>query len=74
MYFGLRDDALERATEYLGDYYGDFGKQFAGFIPKSPEALRETAGTFEAAGFDELILDPTVADVDEIDRAAAVVL
>jgi alkanesulfonate monooxygenase SsuD/methylene tetrahydromethanopterin reductase-like flavin-dependent oxidoreductase (luciferase family) len=73
-YFGLRQDALERATEYLGDYYGDMGVRFAQSIPKSPEALRDTVKAFEGAGFDELFLDPTVDDLDEIDRAAEAVL
>lgn len=73
-YFGLREDALERATEYLGDYYGDMGVQFAQFIPKSPEALRDAVKAFEGAGFDELFLDPTVDDLDEIDRVAEAVL
>ncbi|HEX9410070.1 MAG TPA: LLM class flavin-dependent oxidoreductase, partial [Actinomycetota bacterium] len=73
-YFGLAPDATRRATEYLGDYYGDMGKQFAQSIPKTPEALRETVKKFEDHGFDELFLDPTSADLAEIDRAAATVL
>jgi alkanesulfonate monooxygenase SsuD/methylene tetrahydromethanopterin reductase-like flavin-dependent oxidoreductase (luciferase family) len=73
-YFGLREDALERATEYLGDYYGDMGVRFAQSIPKSPEALRDTVKAFEGAGVDELFLDPTVDDLDEIDRVADAVL
>jgi probable F420-dependent oxidoreductase len=74
IYFGLAEDALERATRYLGDYYGDMGKQFAQWIPKTPEALQEQVKKFESFGFDELFLDPTSADLDEIDRAAQAVL
>jgi alkanesulfonate monooxygenase SsuD/methylene tetrahydromethanopterin reductase-like flavin-dependent oxidoreductase (luciferase family) len=73
-YFGLSDRALEAATEYLGDYYGEMGKQFAQYIPKTPQALKETAKKFEDYGFDELFLDPTLADLTEIDRAAEAVL
>jgi probable F420-dependent oxidoreductase len=73
-YFGLAPDALQRATDYLGDYYGDMGKQFAQSIPKTPEALRDTVKKFEDYGCDELFLDPTSADLAEIDRAAAAVL
>jgi probable F420-dependent oxidoreductase len=73
-YFGLAPDALQRATEYLGHYYGDMGKQFAQSIPKTPEVLRDTVKKFEDYGFDELLLDPTSADLAEIDRAAAAVL
>jgi alkanesulfonate monooxygenase SsuD/methylene tetrahydromethanopterin reductase-like flavin-dependent oxidoreductase (luciferase family) len=73
-YFGLRADALDLATAYLGDYYGDFGKQIAQFIPKSPEALKEAVKTYQDFRFDELFLVPTVADLEEIDRAATAVL
>jgi alkanesulfonate monooxygenase SsuD/methylene tetrahydromethanopterin reductase-like flavin-dependent oxidoreductase (luciferase family) len=73
-YFGLRDDAEAKATEYLGSYYGDMGRQIAQWIPKTPDALREAVKKFEDFGFDELFLDPTVADVTEVDRAADAVL
>ena len=73
-YFGLREDAAETAAGYLGDYYGDFGTQMAERIPTSPEALRETVKKFDDTGFDELFLDPTTNDLDEIDRTADVVL
>ena len=73
-YFGLAQDALRLATEYLGDYYGEMGKQFAQGIPKTAEALREAVKKFADHGFDELFLDPTSADLAEVDRAAEAVL
>ena len=73
-YFGLGEGALEKAAQYLGDYYGDFGKQIAEWIPKTPDALKETVAKFEEFGFDELFLDPTSADLGEVDAAAAAVL
>jgi hypothetical protein len=73
-YFALRDDGLERATEYLSDYYGDFGPQIAQWIPTDPNAVRETVKKFEDFGFDELMLDPTTNDLTEVDRAADAVL
>jgi alkanesulfonate monooxygenase SsuD/methylene tetrahydromethanopterin reductase-like flavin-dependent oxidoreductase (luciferase family) len=73
-YFGLGDDAPEAATRYLGDYYGDFGKQFAERIPKTPAALREVVGKFSDFGFDEVFLDPVVPDLSQIDLAADAVL
>jgi probable F420-dependent oxidoreductase len=73
-YFGLRQDAVEKATEYFGHYYGETGKQFAPAIPTTAEALRERAKKFEEFGFDELFVDPTVADLEEIDRAADALL
>jgi alkanesulfonate monooxygenase SsuD/methylene tetrahydromethanopterin reductase-like flavin-dependent oxidoreductase (luciferase family) len=73
-YFGLGDGAFETAAEYLGSYYGDFGRQIAEWIPKSPETLRETVKKFQDFGFDELFLDPTSADPAQVDLAADVVL
>jgi alkanesulfonate monooxygenase SsuD/methylene tetrahydromethanopterin reductase-like flavin-dependent oxidoreductase (luciferase family) len=73
-YFGLGEGALEKATAYLGDYYGEMGKQFAQWIPKTPEALKEVVKKFADFGFDELLVDPTSADLDQIDRAAEALL
>jgi alkanesulfonate monooxygenase SsuD/methylene tetrahydromethanopterin reductase-like flavin-dependent oxidoreductase (luciferase family) len=73
-YFGLGDDAQDHATEYLTSYYGEFGHQFAEWIPKSPDALRETVKKFEDFGFDELFLDPTNSDPTQVDLAADAVL
>jgi len=73
-YFGLGEGALEKATAYLGDYYGEFGKQFAEWIPKTPDAVKDVVKRFQDFGFDELFLDPTTDELDEVDRAAAAVL
>jgi probable F420-dependent oxidoreductase len=73
-YFGLGEGALEKATAYLGDYYGEMGKQFAQWIPKTPEALKEVVKKFADFGFDELLVDPTSAEPDQIDRAAEALL
>ncbi len=73
-YFGLAEDAPEKAMGYLGDYYGDMGRQIAQWIPTTPERLRGTVKKFEEFGFDELFLDPTSNDLAEVDRAADAVL
>jgi len=73
-YFGLSDDAADRARRYLVDYYGDFGEGIAEFIPKDPRALKETVAKFADHGFDELYLDPTTNDLGEVDRAADALL
>jgi len=41
--------------------------------PRTPAAVRERAAAFEELGVDELVFDPTVADVDQVDRLADVV-
>jgi probable F420-dependent oxidoreductase len=73
-YFGLGDDALDKARAYLGDYYGEFGLQFAEWIPKTPEAIQERIEAFRSYGFDELYLDPTTNDVDQVDQLAKIAL
>jgi probable F420-dependent oxidoreductase len=73
-YFSLGQGALEAATSYLGDYYGDFGLQIAQFIPKSAEALKDTVKKFADFGFDELFLDPVSSDLRQVDLAADAVL
>jgi len=73
-YFALGDDAAQKATEYLGDYYGDYGRQLAGRIPITPTAVRETIERFADHGFDELFLDPTSADLEQVELLADAVL
>jgi hypothetical protein len=42
--------------------------------PITPEAVSELAARFGDIGVDELIFDPTIAELDQIDRLAEVVL
>jgi alkanesulfonate monooxygenase SsuD/methylene tetrahydromethanopterin reductase-like flavin-dependent oxidoreductase (luciferase family) len=74
-YFAMGDPDASRAN--LLDYYaflGDFAERVADSASRGAEAVKDTVATFEDAGVDELILDPTVAEVDEVDRLADVVL
>jgi probable F420-dependent oxidoreductase len=73
-YFSLGEGALEKASWYLGDYYGDMGSQIAQFIPKTPQTVQETVKRFEDFGFDELFLDPVSSDLRQLDMAAEAVL
>lgn len=74
-YYGLTDETVSRRS--LQTYYGFLG-DFAGMIADSalrtPQRLREAVKAYEAAGVDELIFDPTVPALDEVDRLADVVL
>ena len=76
-YFSL-GDTEEASRSYLLDYYGIFGPETAGMIAgsahRSPEAVREAVAAFEAAGVDELILDPTVPELSQVDLLAEAVL
>lgn len=74
-YFSVGEE--EESTRNLLDYYGflgDMAKGLAGFTPRTPEAIRERVKAFEDTGIDELILDPTVGDLDQVDRLADIVL
>src|SRR5437764_213570 len=76
-YFSLGTGTEDASRKYITDYYaflGDFGKQLADWVPRSPEALRETVQAVEQGGMDELILAPTVADLEQIDLLAKAVL
>jgi alkanesulfonate monooxygenase SsuD/methylene tetrahydromethanopterin reductase-like flavin-dependent oxidoreductase (luciferase family) len=76
-YFSLGEDVIEDSKAYLLDYYGYLGEWAQGIAegtPRSPEDVRATAGRFEEAGVDELIFDPTVADLEQVDRLAEVIL
>jgi alkanesulfonate monooxygenase SsuD/methylene tetrahydromethanopterin reductase-like flavin-dependent oxidoreductase (luciferase family) len=74
-YFGLGDEATSRAS--LQNYYG-FLADYVGFIVegavRTEQAVRDAVKAFEDAGVTELVFDPTVPDLDEIDRLADIVL
>jgi alkanesulfonate monooxygenase SsuD/methylene tetrahydromethanopterin reductase-like flavin-dependent oxidoreductase (luciferase family) len=76
-YFSLGTGTEEASRKYLKDYYaflGDFADQLADWVPRTPEAVQGTKHGFEEAGLDELIFDPTVADLEQIDLLAKAVL
>lgn len=75
VYFGFGDEQASRAA--LHSYYGFVG-EFVDVIVegalRSPQAAKDAVRAFEDAGITELVFDPTVADLDEIDRLADAVL
>lgn len=73
-YYGWGSDAREQATAYLGDYYGDHGREMAGALPVGPDELRSTISAFEAVGTDELILTPTNARLEQVEEVAEAAL
>jgi alkanesulfonate monooxygenase SsuD/methylene tetrahydromethanopterin reductase-like flavin-dependent oxidoreductase (luciferase family) len=76
VYFGL-GDVKERARAALLDYYGPMGEETATMIADSilrdAETVAQTVRAFADAGFDELIFDPTVPDVEQVDLLAEAV-
>jgi alkanesulfonate monooxygenase SsuD/methylene tetrahydromethanopterin reductase-like flavin-dependent oxidoreductase (luciferase family) len=72
-YFSLGEEHTEESLRNLRTYYGflgDFAEMIATGAARDPEAVKERAAAFEALGVDELIFDPTVANVDQVDLLA----
>ncbi len=70
-YFALGENAHERGGVYLRDYYsflGPMGEMIAESLPATPEAVKGMIQAFVDAGADELVLWPTIAEVDQVDR------
>ncbi|MGH8927139.1 MAG: LLM class flavin-dependent oxidoreductase [Acidimicrobiia bacterium] len=74
VYFALGD--ADAGDAYLRDYYsftGAFADKIAAANLTTPAAIAEYLRGYEEAGCDELVLLPTVADLDQVDRLAEVV-
>jgi hypothetical protein len=72
-YFSLGEEHTAESLHNLRTYYGflgDWAEGIASGAARSPAAVRETAAAFEELGVDELVFDPTVADLDQVDRLA----
>lgn len=73
VYFGL-GGTEQRSREYLLDYYGpmgtDIAEMIAGSALRSSEAIAGAVQAFADAGVDELMLDPTVSDPEQVDLLA----
>ena len=76
-YFSLGDEHVETSKHSITDYYGYFGGgevEFAERLPRSADALRTALEAYGNAGVDEVIWDPTVPDLDQVDLLADAVL
>ncbi len=76
-YFSLGDEHAEESVRNLRSYYAwltDWVESIAQYQPRTPDAIRDTVKQFEDLGIDEFIFDPSVADLDQVDRLADVVL
>lgn len=68
-YFALGDE--EEANQYLRDYYaftGPFAERIVAGNLTSPRAIRDLIRGYEEEGCDELILLPTTANIDQLER------
>ena len=76
-YFALGPNAEEESSRYLKDYYGFLGEwadRIAESAPTTRDAIKELTRSFEDIGVDELILDPTASELDQVDRLADALL
>ncbi|MFQ5967697.1 MAG: LLM class flavin-dependent oxidoreductase [Acidimicrobiia bacterium] len=74
-FFALSD--ADRGREYMRSYYaftGGFAERIAAETLTTAAALGDFLRGYEAAGCDELVLFPTISQIDELDRLAEIVL
>lgn len=75
VYYGLGDaDASAAALRHYYGFLGEWAEQIAASAVRSPEQARETVRAFADIGVTEVVFDPTVAALDEVDRLADAVL
>jgi alkanesulfonate monooxygenase SsuD/methylene tetrahydromethanopterin reductase-like flavin-dependent oxidoreductase (luciferase family) len=75
-YFALGDGAAEQGAGYLRHYYaftGPFAEKIAAGNLTSPGAIVDFVRGYEDAGCDELVLFPTVSELDQLERLAEVI-
>jgi alkanesulfonate monooxygenase SsuD/methylene tetrahydromethanopterin reductase-like flavin-dependent oxidoreductase (luciferase family) len=74
-YYGFGDPDASRAS--LRRYYGFLGEWTETIVEgaaRTPQAVRDVAKAFEGIGVTEVVFDPTVASLDEVDRLADILL
>ena len=74
-YYALGPNASS-GGDYIRDYYGYLGEaadQMAQFIPSTSDAVKGAIQAYADVGADELMLWPTVVDLDQVDRLADLV-
>lgn len=75
VYFGLGDADASRAS--LRTYYGFLGDWVDAIVEgavRTPQAAKDIARAFADVGMTEIVFDPTIADLSEVDRLADAVL
>jgi alkanesulfonate monooxygenase SsuD/methylene tetrahydromethanopterin reductase-like flavin-dependent oxidoreductase (luciferase family) len=68
--------AAERTRESMRSYYafrGEAAKKMELPIPYTSQSIRDAMDAFEQSGVDELILEPGIGDLDQVDQLAEIV-
>ena len=75
-YFALGNDpVIQSGTGYMKDYYaftGPFAEKIAAGLLTNPQAIAQFIRGYEEAGCDELILFPTVPDLDQLHQLSEI--
>jgi alkanesulfonate monooxygenase SsuD/methylene tetrahydromethanopterin reductase-like flavin-dependent oxidoreductase (luciferase family) len=75
-YFALGDQAtIDTGTAYLRDYYaftGPYVERIVAELLTTPQSITQFVRGYAEAGCDHLVLFPTVAHLDQVDRLATV--
>jgi alkanesulfonate monooxygenase SsuD/methylene tetrahydromethanopterin reductase-like flavin-dependent oxidoreductase (luciferase family) len=71
IYYGFGDDDASRAAlrHYYG-FLGDWAEAIAESAIRTPEAAKSIVRDFATVGVTELVFDPTIASLDQVDRLA----
>ena len=75
-YYGLGPDAAEKAAQYIRHYYafmGPMADRIASSVPSTTEAVKGTLQAFSDLGVDELILWPTIPDLNQVELLAEII-
>ena len=76
-YYALGDEAtIAVGRSYLKDYYaftGPFAEKIAEGLLTTPQAVAQFIRGYADAGCDELVLFPTVSDLNQLDRLADII-
>jgi alkanesulfonate monooxygenase SsuD/methylene tetrahydromethanopterin reductase-like flavin-dependent oxidoreductase (luciferase family) len=68
-YYALGPEAASRSAEYIMDYYafmGPIATYMANAVPTTPEAVKACIQAFADIGTDELVLAPSIPELDQI--------
>jgi len=70
-YYGLGDEDVSRASlrRYYG-FLGDWTETIVEGALRTPEAIKGAVSAFAGAGVTEFVLNPTVPNVEQVDRLA----
>lgn len=75
-YYALGEQEAEMGRDYLLDYYaftGPFAERIAEGLLTNQQAIIQFIRGYEEAGCEELILFPTAADIEQLERLADIV-